>query len=516
MGMGAEIVDGSGNLCYFPGCKRLHQNAAQLRPKPRTRGPPIQEETTMSRSDTQHQPDAGRRCAIGRTVALSGAALAAQALPLSASAQADDLAPYKAARIDWRQAAGESITVAVIPASYFENLIGLQGQFEALTGIKLRFEKVPPGQIRQKAMLDLSSKTATYATHAADPMYYPLYVANKWVDPLDRYLNDAKLTDNAWFNFNDINKAWRDSASIDGKPYGVPYDGEVTVQVYRKDLYAAKGLKPATTYDELLANAKAIHDPANRIYGLAMRGFAGAGQNMYIYPSILRGFGGSWFEGRNLVVNTPTAVRALEWYVEALNRFAPPAVRNWNWPDIADAFSQGTLGCYLDAHSSAAVLNNPAKSKVIGKIGFARWPKGPSGKGVTSIWNWSFPINAALSARAKTATWLFISWAGSAETQARTSWKFAGAAKRSGVNRTSSWQSAEFAQSMASMGDNFIKTAMDSLAQDTDVDWRPRVPQWPAIGETMATSIQAALVGQKKAKAALDEAQARIQQILRT
>ena len=61
-------------------------------------------------------------------------------------------------------------------------------QFEALTGIKVRAEKVPPGQIRQKAMLDLSSKTTTYATHAADPMYYPLYVANKWVDPLDRYL----------------------------------------------------------------------------------------------------------------------------------------------------------------------------------------------------------------------------------------------------------------------------------------------------------------------------------------
>ena len=65
------------------------------------------------------------------------------------------------------------------------------------------------------------------------------------------------------------------------------------------------------------------------------------------------------------------------------------------------------------------------------------------------------------------------------------------------------------------MGDNFIKTAMDSLSMDTDVDWRPRVPQWPAIGETMATNIQAALVGQKKAKAALDEAQTRIQQILR-
>src|SRR5678816_2826453 len=85
--------------------------------------------------------------------------------------------------------------------------------------------------------LDLSSKTATYATHAADPMYYPLYVSNHWVDPLDKYLNDATLTDKAWFNYDDILKAWRDADSIDGKPYGIPYDGEVTVQVYRKDLY---------------------------------------------------------------------------------------------------------------------------------------------------------------------------------------------------------------------------------------------------------------------------------------
>ena len=97
----------------------------------------------------------------------------------AACAQADDLAPYTAAKINWKQAEGETITVAVIPASYFENLITLQPQFEALTGIKLRFEKVPPGQIRQKALLDLSSKTATYATHAADPMYYPLYVVEQ-------------------------------------------------------------------------------------------------------------------------------------------------------------------------------------------------------------------------------------------------------------------------------------------------------------------------------------------------
>jgi multiple sugar transport system substrate-binding protein len=443
----------------------------------------------------------------------AGAGLASAITP--AWAQAPDLAAYTSAKINWKQAEGEQITVAVIPASYFENLISLQPQFEALTGIKLRFEKVPPGQIRQKAMLDLSSKTATYATHAADPMYYALYVANKWVEPLDKYLGNSALTDPAWFKYDDIIKAWRDADSIDGKPYGIPYDGEVTLQVYRKDLYEAKGLKPADTYAQLVDNAKALTDANARIYGLALRGFAGAGQNMYIYPSLLRGFGGTWMQGKNIVVNTPPAVEALTWYVDVLSKYAPPAVRNWNWPDIADAFSQGTVATYIDAHSSAAVITNPEKSKVVGKIAYARWPKGPSGKRVTSLWNWGFPINAALSEKAKAATWLFITWATSAETQVRTSWKFAGPAKRSGINRMSQWRSPEFAAAMKDAGDNFITAALESLDQDTDVDWRPRVPQWPGIGETMATAIQSALVGQKKPKEALDEAQARIQQIMK-
>ena len=159
-----------------------------------------------------------RREMLLQGAAIGAAASSASALSGAAFAQADELAPYRAAKINWKQVEGETITVAVIPASYFENLISLQPQFEALTGIKLRFEKVPPGQIRQKALLDLSSKTATYATHAADPMYYPLYVSNKWVEPLDKYLDDpASITINptakATFPF---------AITVKGGPYGAP------------------------------------------------------------------------------------------------------------------------------------------------------------------------------------------------------------------------------------------------------------------------------------------------------
>jgi multiple sugar transport system substrate-binding protein len=161
------------------------------------------------------------------------------------------------------------------------------------------------------------------------------------------------------------------------------------------------------------------------------------------------------------------------------------------------------------------VVNNPEKSKVIGKVGYARWPKGPTGKRVTSIWNWGFPINAALTEKRKKATWLFIQWAACAETQARTAHRFAGPTKRSGVNRTSIWRDPDYVKLMNGFGYNFVEATMQALQDDTDVDWRPRVPQWPAIGDTMATAIQSALSGQATVKAALDDAQRRVEPMMR-
>jgi ABC-type glycerol-3-phosphate transport system substrate-binding protein len=472
--------------------------------------------------DRENKPNANPRTLSRRSLLkapLAGAAvLAAPGLLISeahAAGKYMDLASFKAANINWRMAEGEKITIGVIPAGYFKNLDTMMSDFKTLTGVDARLEMTPPGQIRQKAVLDLSSKTGTWASHAADPMYYMLYVANGWIDPLDGYLGDGKLTDDSWFQFQDIQPGHRGATSVDGRPYGVPYDGEATIQIYRKDVYDAAGLKPADTLDEYASNAAAIHNPGNRLWGCALRGFRGAGQNMYIYPSIFRAYGGEWFDGKRVTVDTPEALAALEYYVNLLNSYAPAGVENWNWPDIADAFGQGTVGSYIDGHGSAAVVANPKKSKVVGKIGFARWPKGPSGKRVTSIWNWSFPINGALSTKQKQATWLFAQWAGSREVQVATSYAFPGAYKRTGANRASLWKDPKFLDMMGGFGHNFSTAAIESFAHDTDPDWRPRLPQWPAVGDTMATAVQSALVGESTPKVALKEAQKKIDRILK-
>jgi multiple sugar transport system substrate-binding protein len=67
---------------------------------------------------------------------------------------------------------------------------------------------------------------------------------------------------------------------------------------------------------------------------------------------------------------------------------------------------------------------------------------------------------------------------------------------------------------MEGFGHNFLDATTTSFEEDTDVEWRPRLPQWPAVGETMATAVQSALVGQAEPRAALDEAQTKIDQVL--
>jgi multiple sugar transport system substrate-binding protein len=46
-----------------------------------------------------------------------------------------------------------------------------------------------------------------------------------------------------------------------GKLMGVPINGNVEVLFYREDLYKEKGLKVPDTWEDLLANAKALHEP---------------------------------------------------------------------------------------------------------------------------------------------------------------------------------------------------------------------------------------------------------------
>ncbi len=452
--------------------------------------------------------------ALGGTAVLPSGAIAAP----NVVRQAGDnpaLGPYQEAKIDWRQAEGESIAILVTPAHYFEKFQAVTTDvFTQLTGVDVQFEVIPPKELREKAVLDLAAGSGNYASHTGDPMYLPLYQSNEWVDPLDDYLNDPSLTDASWFAFEDIIPSWREADTVDGKLYGMPVEGEATIHVYRADVYEQLGLQPPQTLEELAQAAMAVHT-ADRA-GVALRGFLGAGQNMYIFPSLFLEFGGQWFDADgNPTLNTEAGVGALQYYVDLLTRYAPAGVENWNWPEIMEAFAGGGVTQYIDANSTASVIENPANSTVAGKVGYQRWPAGPSGRRVTSIWNWTMGINHALSDEQKKATWLYIQWLASRPTQVLSaSYKETPeAVVRTGVNRTSIWSDPEY-RKLVSFTDDYVDVVLTSLQEDTDPDWRPRVPQWPEIGDVSAIAVQAALTRQKTPQQALDDSNAEIARIM--
>jgi len=435
----------------------------------------------------------------------------------AASAAEAELAPYLKAKLNWKQVAGESITILITPAYYFGIFKQFTPQFTALTGINVTYETIPPKENREKAVLDLGAKTANYASHTADPMYLPLYVANKWIEPLDRFVEDPSLTDKAWFDLEDVIPLWRQVDTIEGKLYAMPMEGEATIHFYRSDLYKQAGLKVPDTLEELRGTAQKLHKPEQKLYGFALRGFRGPGQNAYIWPSLFRAWGGQWFTAPGQpAVNSEAGVKSLEWYVDMNRTFAPPGVENMNWPELMEAMAQGALVQYIDGNGAAAILENPARSKVVGKVGYGRWPKGPTGRRVTSIWNWAYPINAALSERKKKATWLYFQWLASRDTQLRTATTRPSPETplRVGVNRASIWRDTAY-RKLISFTPDYPDVVLTSMREDTDADWRPRVPQWPEIGEVISVAIQAALVKHKTPKEALDEANREIAKIMK-
>jgi len=434
---------------------------------------------------------------------------------LAQTGENDALAPYQSASIDWRQAEGETITILVTPAHYFQKFQAVtEDLFADLTGITVRFEVIPPKELREKAVLDLASGSANYATHTGDPMFLPLYQANDWVDSLDDYLADSNLCDAAWFNVDDIIPNWRAANTVEDKLYGMPVEGETTIHVYRADVFEEMGIEPPDTLEAFAQVAADAHTPERA--GAALRGFLGAGQNMYIYPSLFLEFGGAWFgDDGQPAVNSAEGVQALQYYVDLLQTSAPSGVENWNWPEIMEAFANGGVTQFIDANSTASVIENPASSQVAGKVGYKRWPAGPSGRRVTSIWNWAMSINKALPDKQKVATWLYLQWLASEPAQqlSATYKETEDAVVRTGVNRLSIWEDPAYRE-VVGFTDDYVDVVLTSLNEDTDPDWRPRVPQWPEIGNVMAIAVQSALTNQQSPQEALDEASEHITEVM--
>jgi multiple sugar transport system substrate-binding protein len=119
----------------------------------------------------------------------------------------------------------------------------------------------------------------------------------------------------AGYNFNDFFPGERAVSVLNGKVLGVPALVDNLAVVYNKDLFAKAGLKPPGpdwTWDELAADAKAITDPANKVFGLAFPA-DGTEATVAWFETLLWEAGGDILNADNTkaVFNSAAGVQAL-------------------------------------------------------------------------------------------------------------------------------------------------------------------------------------------------------------
>jgi multiple sugar transport system substrate-binding protein len=77
------------------------------------------------------------------------------------------------------------------------------------------------------------------------------------------------------------------------------------------------------------------------------------------------------------LTDTPEAIWAGEQYKRMNREFAPPGTVGFNWNECQTSFATGRAAMWLDGIGFATPLEDPSKSKVVGKVGYGVVPKGP-------------------------------------------------------------------------------------------------------------------------------------------
>jgi multiple sugar transport system substrate-binding protein len=291
-------------------------------------------------------------------------------------------------------AQGKTITLSMLAGFKEDVLRASLPEFEKKTGIKVVVDASPFADMYKKQLLSLST----------GGRYDVLFMDEPWVPPLSEFLlplNERMKT----LDVADFVPTTVASGAFQGTQYAIPVDPNVQILVYRKDLFEQKGLKPPATWDELLAAAKALHDPAKERYGIAVTASSDIQTALYMLLAM-------WSHGAELVdasgrggLNTPAGRKGGEVFLELL-KSTPPNVRSYNFADVNKVIQLGQAAMAIQWASGARPMEDKNRSTVAGKLGYTKVPKAVRQTPMRGVWT----IAIAKNSPNQEAAWQFATW----------------------------------------------------------------------------------------------------------
>ena len=212
-------------------------------------------------------------------------------------------------------AASDSINVLMVNNPQMVDIQKLTADnFTKQTGIKVNYTVLPENDVRDKISQELSSQAGIYDVSTISNYEVPFYAKAGWLAPLSGYVAADSSFDQADI-FPGMTKSLTAS---DGKLYAEPFYGESSFLMYRKDVFAAKGLTmPAKpTWQQVADLAAKVDNAQPGMRGICLRGQVGWGQIFAPLTTVVNTFGGTWFDKDwNAQVNSPPFTDAVNFYV---------------------------------------------------------------------------------------------------------------------------------------------------------------------------------------------------------
>ena len=402
---------------------------------------------------------------------------------------------------------GVTIDAKLIGGQQYEPLYARIAEWEKLTGAKVNvLSKKNHFELDKEIKSDMAAGNITWCVGSNHSSFAPQYP--ELYSDLNKLLPAEAIGEFVESNIK--------ASTIDGKLVMLPRaQFDVSALYYQKSNYTDDAKKkafkekygydlaPPTTWTQVSDQAKFFASPPN-FYGTQ---FAGKEEaiNGRFYEMLVAEGGEYLDKDGKPAFNSEAGVRALSWFVDLYKAKAVPVgTTNYLWDDLGQGFASGTVALNLDWPGWATFFNDPKSSKVAGNVGVVVQPAGSSGKhtGWSGHHGFSVTENCAHKDAAASLVW-FLTNDDSQKIEA---------ANGSLPTRTAVWEW----DIQQAANDPYKKEVLTAFQEAAKYAFPvPTTPSWIEISNVVYPELQAAILGDKTAKEALDEAAQKATDVLK-
>ena len=402
-----------------------------------------------------------------------------------------------------------TITVGIVSNPQMQDAMALVGEFEKdHPDIRVKFVTLPENEARAKITASVATEGGEFDVVMISNYETPQWAKNGWLENLQPYADRTQ-----GYDPKDFIPSIRESLSFEGDMYSVPFYGESSFLMYRKDLFEKAGLEmpDKPTWQQVRGFASKLDDPESGTAGICLRGQPGWGEVLGPLNTVINTFGGTYFDKNwNAKVDSPATKRAVQFYVDLVRDYGEPGAATSGFSGCATNYGQGNSAMWYDATSAAGVVEDPKESRVAGRNGYVA---APVEKTKASGWLYTWSLGMPKTSEHKDAAWAFMSWMTSKEYMKLVGEKF-GWERLPPGSRLSTYEIPEYREAAKA----FAEPTLDSLRA---VDQRKAtvepvpyigiqflgIPEWQDLGTRISQQISAAIAGRATVDEALDQSQ---------